>query len=581
MAIASIITTQDNAYLGITTFGVDSPLRFVAKVYDDGAAPYSFPDYLNVSLLETGSGETYSGYKALQWKKEGAYCYYIFYAEKIVKSLMGIYSKIDDPPQSIELDTMLNILEFRLRFNTGSINQDLYFFAYRCARQIGQREALIELVRNYDEDVIAFANRSFYLHYMLKNNTAIIFDGTSGNGGGVVRKIKSISTIGASKAYVYYVYEVVFSPIYGYLYNKSAAYDSRLISYEMQSVGWRLPSLSDIETLIAYVGAGNIGKLMLCRQVNSTITACNTSTHPRWNESLAVRSNETGLGISPGGYRSVDGSFQQIGEVASIGLTSNTIARFFNTEYEDDIYLNKVAVGIRLIRSATSEELLLPDGKLDKKYYDGNDGKKYACVKIGSQLYTFNLCETKFSDDSDIPIVTGVDSWISLGDSDPAMCLYNNDSAYLGANTDDYVLGKTFNITTLPDRPCGLYVKFLDSKTGYYRHWLFDRYYKIEGDHSAVGTVEKFTTTLMESNETSAGRKIKEKILASSDELTQAEMNYIEGLFYSPRIYVEQDGVWIEVSIEDGTAPIRFRKFNTESVSITFVKPQSNTISMI
>ena len=60
--------------------------------------------------------------------------------------------------------------------------------------------------------------------------------------------------------------------------------------------------------------------------------------------------------------------------------------------------------------------------------YTGNDGKVYRTVTIGTQTWLAdNLAETKFRDDSNIPIVTDNSAWAAL--TTAGMCSYNNDDS--------------------------------------------------------------------------------------------------------------------------------------------------------
>lgn len=86
----------------------------------------------------------------------------------------------------------------------------------------------------------------------------------------------------------------------------------------------------------------------------------------------------------------------------------------------------KTGYPIRLVRPATAEELLLSDGTACANY-TGNDGKVYRTVKIGTQVWLAdNLLESKYRDDSLIPIVEDNTTWANL--TTGACCYYNNDS---------------------------------------------------------------------------------------------------------------------------------------------------------
>jgi hypothetical protein len=87
---------------------------------------------------------------------------------------------------------------------------------------------------------------------------------------------------------------------------------------------------------------------------------------------------------------------------------------------------------IRLFRSATAAEQLLPDGTACEPY-QGNDLKVYRTVKVGTQIWLAdNLAETKFRNGNDIPEVTDAGDWAAL--TTAGMCAYSNDldNAYGG-----------------------------------------------------------------------------------------------------------------------------------------------------
>lgn len=89
---------------------------------------------------------------------------------------------------------------------------------------------------------------------------------------------------------------------YGVLYNHPAAMDAC-------PDGWHLPTLGEWEDLIDYIDDDFLGgdQLKSCRTVNSTLGGdCNTTEHPRWNESLMPGFNEGtddfGFSALPGGW---------------------------------------------------------------------------------------------------------------------------------------------------------------------------------------------------------------------------------------------------------------------------------------
>ncbi|MCB2222144.1 MAG: hypothetical protein KQI35_17305 [Bacteroidetes bacterium] len=106
--------------------------------------------------------------------------------------------------------------------------------------------------------------------------------------------------------------------IYGGLYDWSTIMNGAVSSNTnpsgVQGIcpdGWHIPSRSEWDELEEYLVTNFIGitednvanKLKSCRQVNSPLGGgCNTTDHPRWNESLTnYGTNEFGMGILPAG----------------------------------------------------------------------------------------------------------------------------------------------------------------------------------------------------------------------------------------------------------------------------------------
>ena len=203
-------------------------------------------------------------------------------------------------------------------------------------------------------------------------------------------------------------------PGYGYLYNWYAVADARKLENPAGGTGlaapnqWRVPSDTDWNTLITFVGSSGAGT-----KVKSTL---NSTAFPFYgwlnNGGGTDDYNFTAL---PGGKRF------NTGEFALIGNNGVWWSSFANTTTTAFIYtISSLSGGlgsfpsskgeglsVRLVRNATAGELLLADGdtsdtsSLDP--YQGNDGKGYVTVKIGTQIWLAqNLRETKYNDNSDI-----------------------------------------------------------------------------------------------------------------------------------------------------------------------------------
>ena len=587
MAVTSLAITQDNIYNGVDLLATDSPLKFICQLTDTAPTPpYSFPDYVAVEVTDLLTAVVYTGYRSYQFYKEGNICKYIFQADKIIRMIMGSF----DDPETDTIQGVNNLVrQFRVKFIHSTLNDSVDFFAYRAARQVGQREAMNEIATNENEIAFGFKDRELYLHYYVGGiSDDIIFDGFPYDGGGMVRLRKTPDEIGTENILVYRHSASIFVPIYGYLYNKKAVIDSgKFIPAAMVTEGWRVPSSTDITNLLTYAG-NDVLKLKSCRMVNSVITECNTSTHPRWDENESFEgTNETTFGALPNGK--VDGYnvFSGLGSEFNIMLSDavvNKVKAFtINGATSTMPEYNLVyGLGVRLVRNATTAELLLPDGLISRTYYYGNGGRNYLCYKVGSQVWTPFLAETKLNDNTDIYLALYGEEvdWHS-NYYIPERVAYNYDNSYIGAEDDDYSLAKTITLNVLPNCETGLYVKFLDSKTGYYKFWLFDRYFEQNFKHSSIGVVENFSENLLNSGQRMVGRKATPSISVVESGMEQTHIDYIAGLFTSPRIYIWRDSTWIPVSIEDGTTITKYRKGNAKDFAITFVEEDLNTVTML
>ncbi len=212
---------------------------------------------------------------------------------------------------------------------------------------------------------------------------------------------------------------------YGRYYNYYTVADLRNIS----NSGWAVPTQAQWSTMRTYLGGELIagGKLKMIG-------------YETWLTPNTGASNTVDFNSKGSGYRQTSGSFAKINEYASYWSSTivgsgaaQDLTLFHNNASALYAYLNWFAHGlnIRLIRPATSPELLLPDG-LISAVYTGNDGKIYPCTKIGTQVYTAaNLAETKFRNGDIIPFAgaNGINftnaEWAAL--TTAGTCAYNND----------------------------------------------------------------------------------------------------------------------------------------------------------
>lgn len=170
----------------------------------------------------------------------------------------------------------------------------------------------------------------------------------------------------------------------------------------------------------------------------------NTTLHPRWNDSgdaAIFGTDRFGFGALPSGNRNYDnGTFNQIGASSMLKFanedTINIDFNFYTFIYSFLGYTNngstykKYGGSIRAVRTATSEEQLLPDGLISATYTD-YDGNVYQCTKIGLQVWTTsNLKVTHYADGTLIPTNLSDAAWAA--DTDGACAVYGkNDGAFV------------------------------------------------------------------------------------------------------------------------------------------------------
>jgi uncharacterized protein (TIGR02145 family) len=200
---------------------------------------------------------------------------------------------------------------------------------------------------------------------------------------------------------------------YGLLYNWYAVGDPRYIS----SIGWHIPTYTDFETLVTYLG----GELVAGGKLKETGTTY-------WNAPNLGATNEFGFNGRGGGYREdtfynilnfcpfwgsqVDIDFAYIFQLSSI---DEDLSLGFSA-------LKKSGGSVRLIKDST----ILTEGQTG--FYIGNDLKTYNTICIGSQEWlSQNLAEKKYRNGDVIPEVTNDIIWWTL--STDAWCYYNNDPA--------------------------------------------------------------------------------------------------------------------------------------------------------
>jgi uncharacterized protein (TIGR02145 family) len=203
---------------------------------------------------------------------------------------------------------------------------------------------------------------------------------------------------------------------YGYLYNWYVAGE---INYAIAGTGWHVPTETEWETLITYLGGSSVagGKL---KEIGLVY----------WNTPNTGATNETGFNGRASGRRTYTGAF--IGIKDAFICWTSTLSHVPNAillvlQYDNDnTYIGQYAQiaghAIRLIKDSTT----LEHGETGT--YTGNDGKVYDTICIGTQEWlSCNLAETKFTNGEDIPNVTDNDEWAAL--TMEAYCAYDNDES--------------------------------------------------------------------------------------------------------------------------------------------------------
>jgi len=114
-------------------------------------------------------------------------------------------------------------------------------------------------------------------------------------------------------AYAWYENDNTWENKYGAMYNWYAVDDPKGLC----PTGWHVPSEDEWTILTSYINGYNNGyKLKSCRQVNSPLGGeCNTTEHPRWDESVVYGADQFGLSLLPGGSREPPGYFMSIGSI--------------------------------------------------------------------------------------------------------------------------------------------------------------------------------------------------------------------------------------------------------------------------
>ena len=229
-------------------------------------------------------------------------------------------------------------------------------------------------------------------------------------------------------AYCWYDNDEVTYDDYSPLYNWYAVNNASGLVYlergGVEETGWRVPTKTDFDNLIAALGGQTVagGKL---KEIGLA----------HWLTPNTGATDEFGFSLLGGGYRELDGSFYFINDRTL--LWSSTpyefapdMQSYYAIAYSSTATAESPAV--TLIQGYGLSVRLVKDvplvGLADK------DGNIYTTVTIGTQKWTVeNLRTTTYADDSAIVNLTDDGDWIA--DTTGAYCYYDNDEATYG---DDY-----------------------------------------------------------------------------------------------------------------------------------------------
>lgn len=243
---------------------------------------------------------------------------------------------------------------------------------------------------------------------------------------------------------------VYFYVNYGKIYNWYAVDPSRTGGNSFTSSDtWAVATSDNYNTLLAYLGtlgitntsvadgAGN--HLKSRRQTGSSLGApWDTTTNPYWGASATHVCLDTFKfgGVAGGARSGVDGSFANftlrgymrtstlVNETATVKWLRNTVGTLqtFDASHKDGF-------GTVLVRSASEAEQLLADGTVVDVYMQ-NNGYPVKCVKIGTQVWTSIIFETKWRDGTVIPFEGATPGFFSNAEwaalTTPGVCSYNN-----------------------------------------------------------------------------------------------------------------------------------------------------------
>ena len=204
---------------------------------------------------------------------------------------------------------------------------------------------------------------------------------------------------------------------YGYLYNWYAASHSNFAPN-----GWSLPSKTDFDTLVTYLGGSTIAGGKLKEASLNYWTAPNTGAT---NESGFTALPCGGRGIATGDFFGMylQYLFWSITEIGSSVYYMNIYYNYAGANVSTTS--NKgTGYGVRLIKDSTT----LSDGETSTM--TDEDGNVYDTICIGTQEWTVqNWKCTKLNDGTPLTKVTSNTTWATASTGDLYYCAYDNDES--------------------------------------------------------------------------------------------------------------------------------------------------------
>lgn len=193
---------------------------------------------------------------------------------------------------------------------------------------------------------------------------------------------------------------------FGYLYNAYVIDTGKLAP-----TGWVIPSESDFNTLISYLGGSTISGTKL--KENSFI-------HWQYNTYYSTL-NESGFSGVGSGFRDTDGTFNYLKGASFIRGTGDKRITLLDNSQTSNIEnaVKKHGNSIRCMKNTDPGISTITD----------IDGNIYDVVHIGTQWWLKqNLVTTRYNDGTNIPKI--LDNTIWSGLTSDAYCSYNNDDSY-------------------------------------------------------------------------------------------------------------------------------------------------------